>query len=399
MTIQKLYKKYIKIPQEFSSIVDEKTRRAAKILFWFSMLFALIAFPPIAVWNFVDYGGIRIRVVLYYAYLLVLGLSGLLFLKLKVPSPILVLYILINSQIISFINFVNTPFSNFLIVFIGLLFSLVMILNINPLVFMVELSIFLIMLRCFAHYKLVTLIYPESSTFLLNLYLFFIIIVALVFWKRKYTIIELQKNAQLQTQKEKTNSLLQNILPDSVIDELKTQGKSPAKNYDNMSVLVSDIVDFTKTTTRLSPYFLINELNDIVSEFDKITEKYNCIRIKTIGDAYMAVCGLPEENENHAQNLLLCAQDFIAYLQERNKTAETKWNIRIGIASGSVIAGIVGKKKYLYDIFGSPVDYAVALQNACRPMHIRLAPKTYRLLQGKIKLPENIEIDSNGDEK
>ena len=100
MTIQKLYKKYIKIPQEFSCIVDEKNRRAAKILFWFSMLFALIAFPPIAVWNFVDYGGIRIRVVLYYAYLLVLGLSGLLFLKLKVPSPILVLYILINSQII-----------------------------------------------------------------------------------------------------------------------------------------------------------------------------------------------------------------------------------------------------------------------------------------------------------
>ena len=399
MTIQKLYKKYIKIPQEFSSIVDEKNRRAAKILFWFSMLFALIAFPPIAVWNFVDYGGIRIRVVLYYAYLLVLGLSGLLFLKLKVPSPILVLYILINSQIISFINFVNTPFSNSLIVFIGLLFSLVMILNINPLVFMVELSIFLILLRCFTHYKLVELIYPESSTFLLNLYLFFIIIIVLVFWKRKYTIIELQKNAQLQTQKEKTNSLLQNILPDSVIDELKTQGKSPAKNYDNMSVLVSDIVDFTKTTTTLSPYFLINELNDIVSEFDKITEKYNCIRIKTIGDAYMAVCGLPEENENHAQNLLLCAQDFIAYLQERNKTADTKWNIRIGIASGSVIAGIVGKKKYLYDIFGAPVDYAVALQNACSPMHIRLAPKTYRLLQGKIKLPENIEIDSNGDEK
>ena len=189
---------------------------------------------------------------------------------------------------------------------------------------------------------------------------------------------------------------MQNILPDSVIDELKTQGKSPAKNYDNMSVLVSDIVDFTKTTTRLSPYFLINELNDIVSEFDKITEKYNCIRIKTIGDAYMAVCGLPEENENHAQNLLLCAQDFIAYLQERNKTAETKWNIRIGIASGSVIAGIVGIKKYIYDIFGDTVNTAFRMKTLSKENELKISPDTYKLVEGKFNFEAQKPVEVKG---
>ncbi len=399
MKVQNLYKKYIKIPQEFSQIVDEKNRVVARILFWFSILFAVIVFPIIMVWNFLDLSGVKIDIILYYGYFFVIGVAGLVFQKIKVPSSVIVLYILINSKIICFINFVSTPFSNFLIVFIGFLFALVMILNINPLVFLAELFTFIILLVCLTKNNLISLKYPETPTFLPNLYLFFVIIIALVFWKRKYSIMELQKNAQLQAQKERTNYLLQNVLPDSVIEELKTQGSSPAKNYDNVSILVSDIVDFTKTTTTLSPFFLINELNDIFSEFDKITERHKCIRIKTIGDSYIAACGLPEENEHHAQKLLHCARDFIAYLEERNKNSETKWNIRVGIASGSVIAGIVGKKKYLYDIFGKPVDCAIALQNACSPMHIRLAPETYELLKEEMPLPENVEVESEGGEK
>ena len=169
-------------------------------------------------------------------------------------------------------------------------------------------------------------------------------------------------------------------------------GKSPAKKYENMTVLVSDIVDFTKTTTTLSPYFLINELNDIVTAFDMITQKHGCIRIKTIGDAYMAVCGLPEENPEHAQNIIHCAQDFLTYLNERNTHYDTKWNIRIGIASGSVIGGIIGEKKYLYDILGEPVDYAVELQNASKAMEVRISAETYSLIKDKMELPEYFEI-------
>ena len=223
--------------------------------------------------------------------------------------------------------------------------------------------------------------------------------ILLVFWKRRHLINEYIRNAQLETLKEKTEELLHNLLPDSVIEQLKKDGKSPPKKYDNMTVLLSDIVNFTKISTSVSPYFLINELNDIFTQFDKITESHNCIRIKTIGDAYMAVCGLPEKNASHAENLILCARDFIEWLNERNKSAQIKWNIRVGLASGSSIAGIIGKRKYLYDILGDTVDYAVKLQNTCTPMHIRLSPTTYDLVKDKMAIPEIVEVDNQVQEK
>ena len=258
-----------------------------------------------------------------------------------------------------------------------------MVLNMNPVMFTIQLILYISFIEVFKACAHIQMQYPDSTSFIKNVFLFMLLIIFLSFWKRKYIIESLLRDARLEKERKKADELLQNILPDSVIQQLKVDGKSPPKNYENISLLVADIVDFTKTATDLPPYVLILELNAIFSEYDRICELHKCIRIKTIGDAYMAVCGLPEEDPEHAENIMNCAKDFIACLDERNKKSQIKWNIRVGIASGSAIAGIIGKKKYLYDILGETVDTAVKLQNSCQPMHIRISEKTYQLLQEK----------------
>lgn len=393
-SITDLYKKFIKIPADYTDTISNKNRRLLKFFFYFGIVFVLVCLPFLFGIYKVS-GSIPSKLVIfYYVFLMGAGIAGLVLLKTKIPSPVLILYTLIGSEVLITIHLFRTPFVNAIVIFIGVLFCLIMLLEINPLIFVSELSLYFIFLYFSVKFGGVVIDVSKSNSFLVNALLFFGVMIILVFWKRKYLINEFNRDKELNRQKEKTEELLHNLLPDSVIDQLKTEGSVPPKMYENMTVLISDIVNFTKISTTVEPYFLINELNQIFTQFDKITSSHDCIRIKTIGDAYMAVCGLPEKNDNHAENLLLCARDYISWLSERNKSSEVEWNIRIGLSSGKAIAGIIGKKKYLYDILGTTVENAVRLQNSCSPMHIKLSSETYNIVKDKMQLPEIVEIDN-----
>jgi class 3 adenylate cyclase len=178
---------------------------------------------------------------------------------------------------------------------------------------------------------------------------------------------------EIDKERRKSEQLLLNILPKKVIQELKEKGNSSPEIFKNVTVLFSDIVGFTEISTKLPVETLISELNEIFTMFDVIIEKYSCERIKTIGDAYLAVCGLPENNANHCKNLVNAATEMMQFIENRNRTNTIKWQIRIGIHTGNVIGSIVGIKKYIYDIFGDTVNTASRLENHSEPMKINIS--------------------------
>ncbi len=382
-SLKKFYEKFVMIPGDFYEAESRKNRNIVKIIFMVSVFFGGFFLSLSFFLNLFFKIKLRANPYTYYSYFVLVGVLGLLLLKTRLPSSFFILLVLILSEYVITVNLLKAPFSSSVVIFIGFFFAFIMVLNMNPVMFTIQLILYISFIEVFKACAHIQMQYPDSTSFIKNVFLFMLLIIFLSFWKRKYIIESLLRDARLEKERKKADELLQNILPDSVIQQLKVDGKSPPKNYENISLLVADIVDFTKTATDLPPYVLILELNAIFSEYDRICELHKCIRIKTIGDAYMAVCGLPEEDPEHAENIMNCAKDFIACLDERNKKSQIKWNIRVGIASGSAIAGIIGKKKYLYDILGETVDTAVKLQNSCQPMHIRISEKTYQLLQEK----------------
>lgn len=176
---------------------------------------------------------------------------------------------------------------------------------------------------------------------------------------------------------EKNEALLENILPKKVVENLREKGKSDPESFDEVSVFFSDIVNFTSISKTLTPTELIGELNDIFTNFDKIMDSHECVRIKTIGDAYMAVCGLPEKNPNHLENIVSAALECRDYLQKRNESSSHKWVIRLGVHTGEVVAGIVGIKKYIYDIFGDTVNVASRMETSSEEMKLCVSEDVY----------------------
>ncbi|HPM01701.1 MAG TPA: adenylate/guanylate cyclase domain-containing protein [Candidatus Cloacimonadota bacterium] len=207
-----------------------------------------------------------------------------------------------------------------------------------------------------------------------------------------------QTNHVIQAEKNKTDQLMLNILPLEIAKELKEKGKTTPQSFDNVTVMFSDLVNFTQITSILDPEVVINELNDLFTNFDHIMEKYNCERIKTIGDAYLAVCGMPEENPDHAQNIVQAALDMIHYIQNRNINHTIKWSIRIGIHTGRVVGGVVGIKKYIYDIFGDTINTTSRIENNSLPMQINISETTYQLVKNNFNFTQEqlFEIKGKG---
>ena len=200
----------------------------------------------------------------------------------------------------------------------------------------------------------------------------------------------------LAREKQKSDALLLNILPASVARDLKETGHTSPRVFEHVTVFFSDIVGFTAISSRHSPEFIIGELNDLFTAFDDIMERNHCERIKTIGDAYMAVCGLPEEDEHHAENIVRAALQIIAYLRERNERSKVKWEVRIGVHSGKVVGGVVGVKKYIYDVFGDAVNTAARMESHSEPMRINVSEATYRLTRDKFYFTERGEVPVKG---
>lgn len=180
----------------------------------------------------------------------------------------------------------------------------------------------------------------------------------------------IQLNMALEEERRKSEKLLLNILPKSVADELKLTGRTETMSYDNVAVLFSDIVEFTNISATMNPKILINELNTIFTEFDNISEANNCERIKTIGDAYLAVCGIPDANDHFADNMVNTAVKIVQYLKKLQVEVDSPWRTKIGIHGGSVVGGVVGIKKYIYDIFGNTVNMASRIQSATKIYHV-----------------------------
>ena len=200
--------------------------------------------------------------------------------------------------------------------------------------------------------------------------------------KEKNKIIKEQKEL-VEIEKEKSDVLLLNILPHKVAEDLKLKGFTEPEEFRNVSVFFSDFVGFTEISSHLPPKVIIEELNDLYTSFDNIMQINECERIKTIGDAYMAVCGMPILNADHAYNLAEAARQLIVFLEKRNQTSNIKWKIRVGIHSGKVVGGIVGTKKFIYDIFGDTINVAARMETNSLPMRINLSEYTYNLLKDK----------------
>ncbi len=195
--------------------------------------------------------------------------------------------------------------------------------------------------------------------------------------------IEHQKEL-LEKEKEKVEQLLLNILPVGTAEELKNKGRSKARYYKNVSVLFTDFVGFSKIAEDMKPQELVQQLDDYFSSFDEIIEKYDLEKIKTIGDSYMCAGGVPIRNKSNAIEVTLAAleiKDFMHHFsEEAEKRGEKSWKIRIGINTGEVIAGVIGLKRFAYDIWGSTVNQAQRMEMHGQPGTVNVSGNTYEFI-------------------
>ncbi len=206
----------------------------------------------------------------------------------------------------------------------------------------------------------------------------------------------LKANRLLDLERKKTENLLHTLLPTKIVWELQQYGRTRPRLFRHVSVLFTDIVQFTKVCSLMSPELLIRELNELFSSFDAIVEKHDCERIKTIGDAYLAVCGMPEENKHHAENIIKAALGIADYMQARNAEKAVKWEIRLGIHSGEVVGSIVGVKRYIYDIFGDAVNTASRMESNADPMRVNISEATHALVKDKFECEERPPLAIKG---
>jgi len=210
-----------------------------------------------------------------------------------------------------------------------------------------------------------------------------------------------KSNRIIQSEKQKSDDLLLNILPAEVASELKEHGQAMARQFDEVTVLFTDFVDFTQISEKLSPHELVSELHLNFKAFDEIIERHGLEKIKTIGDAYMAVSGLPISNPQHALMAARAALEIRAFVRQRKKGMAHPFEIRIGLHSGQVVAGIVGVKKFAYDIWGDTVNTAARMESSSEPGKINMSGTTFALLKnefscdyrGKITAKNKGEVD------
>jgi adenylate cyclase len=232
---------------------------------------------------------------------------------------------------------------------------------------------------------------------------FLLILVILGFYNR-YKYVR-KTNKIIKDERDRSKDLLLNILPEETARELETNGHAKTRFYDNVTVLFTDFKGFSTIAGKLTPIQLVAELNEYFVAFDEIVGKYNLEKIKTIGDAYMCAGGIPTENYTHPLNTVkaaLAMQDYMAKRQQEkqlNKIAG--WELRIGIHTGPVVAGVVGKKKYAYDIWGDTVNIASRMESNGEPGKVNISATTYHLIsdhyqclhRGKISAKNIGEVD------
>ncbi len=205
-----------------------------------------------------------------------------------------------------------------------------------------------------------------------------------------------ERTQELEVEKNKSDALLLNILPAQLVEELKEKGFTKPREFKMISILFTDFKGFTNISATLPAEKLVNELNDMFKMFDAIIERYGLEKLKTIGDSYMIGAGLPRETEDHAQRIVMAAMQMHNYVNDRNKTSAVKWQMRAGVHSGNVVAGVVGTKKFTYDIWGDTVNIASRMESSCEPGRINISAYTYDLIREYFECEYRGKVDAKG---
>jgi adenylate cyclase len=186
--------------------------------------------------------------------------------------------------------------------------------------------------------------------------------------------------AALRVEQAKAENLLLNILPSSIADKLKAQTQPIADQFVSASILFADVVDFTPWSERLSPADVVGYLDHLFSHFDELAERYGLEKIKTIGDCYMVAAGVPTPRPDHARALALMALDMLEAMRSNDEVGHLGLELRVGINSGPVVAGVIGRKRFLYDLWGDAVNTASRMESHGTPGRIQITRATYELL-------------------
>ena len=205
---------------------------------------------------------------------------------------------------------------------------------------------------------------------------------------------------QLAAEKAKSDNLLLNILPVSIAERLKKKEDTIADRYDEVTVLFSDLVGFTVFSAKHTPKELVYKLNILFSKFDDLLDKYKIEKIKTIGDALMLVSGAPRRIKNHAREMANMALDMYDELNSFNEEYGEALDL-IGIHTGPVVAGVMGKKKFTYDLWGDAVNTASRMESHGIPGIVHISETTYKKIKGEfnIECRGNIEVKGKGQMK
>ncbi|MDH3246796.1 MAG: adenylate/guanylate cyclase domain-containing protein, partial [Saprospiraceae bacterium] len=199
----------------------------------------------------------------------------------------------------------------------------------------------------------------------------------------------------IRKEKKKSDDLLLNILPEEIAKELKEKGEVESVRFENVSVLFTDFVQFSKIAEETDPKQLVKSLDYYFKKFDAITAKYGLEKIKTIGDAYMCACGLPSPDPQHVQNTVRAAREMTKIVQEslRSTNGLNRFQLRVGIHTGPVIAGMVGTKKFQYDIWGDTVNIASRMESSSEPGKINISETTYEAIKDEFDCTYRGEIE------
>src|SRR5205085_194077 len=187
--------------------------------------------------------------------------------------------------------------------------------------------------------------------------------------------------AALRAEQEKSEALLVNILPSSIAERLKNATQTIADHFDSASILFADVVDFTPLAQRLPPAEMVGILDQLFSRFDAVVERHGLEKIKTIGDCYMAAAGVPDPRPDHARRAALLALDMREAVATTAMGGQPGLELRIGINSGPVVAGVIGTKRFLYDLWGDAVNTASRMESHSTPGEIQITRATYELLK------------------
>ncbi|WP_299848778.1 adenylate/guanylate cyclase domain-containing protein [uncultured Roseovarius sp.] len=200
-----------------------------------------------------------------------------------------------------------------------------------------------------------------------------------------YSMMVERNTHEIKREKEQVEKLLLNMMPRAAYEEYKTFGVVSPRVFDPVSVLSLDFVGFDTLLARNEPGVVVSELNDIYSAFDRIGAQFGCQRIRTNGDSYVAVSGVPDPNDDHALAVANSALRFLRYLERRNATHPIQWHARIGLAAGSVIGSVVGAQNYIYDVFGSTVSEALHYRSVAQPMTVAASETFTQRFEGKFQ--------------